>query len=240
MGTSSARKAPVGKFWRTAKTVASRFASGKEASPPQVQEVVARYLTALNSLDPDAEAGGEALLPDIIRTAASLGDFYHHWQQDGWEAALESLGLNPAPFQTGLEIIPTLLDKLAGPGARLDQAVARAALIHHLGPVLSAPEPSARSEKSTGMDWPDPLAGVQNFLALAIVTKLHSDLGETLEFHASTLNRGYELQEQLKSYILANLQTLATPENSLPTFSLLRTAGLLDHIITRLGGRHEP
>ena len=76
MGTSSARKAPVGKFWRTAKTSIARFASGKEASPPQVKEVVARYLTALKS---DANYDNEAtknFLPVIVGTAASLGNFY--------------------------------------------------------------------------------------------------------------------------------------------------------------------
>ena len=46
MGTSTARQAPGGKFWRTAKTAMARFASGKEASPPGVSEVLARYLTA--------------------------------------------------------------------------------------------------------------------------------------------------------------------------------------------------
>ena len=140
MGTSSARKAPVGKFWRTAKTSVSRFASGKESSPPQVQEVVARYLAALKSdADYDNE-GSKNFLPVIIEAAASLGNFYRHWEQYGWEAALESLKLNPANAQNRGDIIPALLDKLIGPGNKLAEAVARAALIDHLEPVLSVYE----------------------------------------------------------------------------------------------------
>ena len=116
MGTSSARKAPVGKFWRTAKTAVSRFASGKESSPPQVQEVVARYLAALKSDANYDNEGSKNFLPVIIEAAASLGNFYRHWEQTGWEAALESLKLNPANAPNRGDIIPALLDKLIGPG----------------------------------------------------------------------------------------------------------------------------
>lgn len=239
MGTSSARKAPVGKFWRTAKTFASRFASGKEATSPQVQEVVARYLTALSTLDPDANAGFESSLPDVVRAAAALGSFYHHWQQHGWEAALENLGVNPAALHTGAEIIPTLLDALAGPGARLEQAVARAALIDHLSPIFPAGKFFAQTEDNPTVDCLDGLTEVQNFLGLAIVKKLYSDLGETLEFHAPTLSRGFAVQEELQSYILANLHSSATSASPDHTFSVGQITALLDHIITRLGGRHE-
>jgi hypothetical protein len=239
VGTSSARKAPVGKFWRTAKTSASRFASGKEASPPQVQEVVARYCTALESHNP--EAGGEttALLPDVVRTAASLGNFYRDWQHFGWEAALNRLGLALATYQAKDEIIPALLDKLAGPGSRLDQAVARAALIDHLESVLLDAKNSARAAVTSGLQCPDGVAGVRNFLGLALFRKLLSDLGEPLEFHAPTVNLGVVRQEEIKSYIQKNLQALVTTATPDDSFSPGQAAAQLKLIITRLAGSHD-
>ena len=95
MGTSTARQAPGGKYWRIAKTAMARFASGKEATPPQVKEIVARYLTALQA-DAGKGSGDTAFLPTLVQTAVSLGKFYQHWRQDGWEAALASLEVNPA------------------------------------------------------------------------------------------------------------------------------------------------
>ena len=108
----------------------------KEASPPRVNEVVARYLTALQA-DYGEGSDDTAFLPTMARTAASLGNFYQHWQQHGWEQALESLGVNQASLPNGEEIMSALLDRLAGPGDTLAAAVTRAALLDHLDAVLS-------------------------------------------------------------------------------------------------------
>jgi hypothetical protein len=240
VGTSAARKAPVGKFWRTAKTFASRFASGKEASPLQVKEVVARYLMALESHDPEATGGTKALLPDVVRTAASVGNFYRDWDHFGWETALESLGLNPTTSQFREEIVPALLDRLAGSGAKLEEAVARAALLDHFTGVFLAPENTPRAKvKSWRPDCPEPMAGVLTFLGHALSRKFFSDLGEPLEFQAPTINQGFARQEQIKSHILTTVQALATAEAPDEAFSSGQTTALLERLITHLGGRHE-
>jgi hypothetical protein len=239
VGTSSARKAPVGKFWRTAKTSASRFASGKEATPPQVQEVVTHYLTALKSHDPDAVGGTQTFLPDLVRTAASLGDFYRTWQQHGWDAALGRLGLDPAGHGAREAIMPALLDELAGTGARLDEAVSRAALIDHLVPVIEAGGNPDQAEVLPSLDSLDIMALVRHFLGMALYRKWQSDLGEPLEFHAPTIPQGVQRQEELKAYILANLALPATGATETEAFSLVQTATLLERLIADLGGRHE-
>jgi hypothetical protein len=236
MGTSSARKAPVGRFWRPAKTSASRFASGSEASPRQVQEVVARYLTALKPDDPDAVGGAPVFLPDLVRTAASLGDFYRTWQQHGWRAALEKLGLPPADDQAGKAILPALLDKLAGPGAGLEEAVSRAALIDHLLPVLAVygnPDQAAGAPPSAP---PGIAASVGNFLGLALYRKWQSDLGEPLEFHAPSITQGIQRQQELKAHILAKLESPATAVTHPEASSSVQTAALLERLIADLGG----
>ncbi len=201
VGTSTARQAPGGKFWRTAKTAMARFASGKEASPPQVNEVVARYLTALQA---DYGEGNDdtAFLPTMARTAASLGNFYQHWQQHGWEAALASLGVNRRR-PTGEEIMSALLDRLAGPGDTLAAAVTRAALLDHLDAVLSSGyDPTT---PSANLDYNDK---IRIFLGLALFRKLLSDLGESLEFHAPTMAQGIARQEEIRSHFLTRIRAL--------------------------------
>ena len=233
MGTSSARKAPVGKFWRTAKTAVARFASGKEASPPQVQEVVARYLTALKA---DAADHNDNFLPFLVGAAASLGNFYHHWEQNGWGAALAKLGLNPADAWNREAIIPALLDRLVGPGNKLAEAVARAALIDHLEPVLSVAEKFPPTETFSDLNR---LNKTSHFLGLALGRKLLSDLGESLEFHAPTLSLGKRRQEELRAYILASIPALEPVEATDVSFTAEQVGAVLDRIITLLGSRDE-
>jgi hypothetical protein len=233
VGTSSARKAPVGKFWRTAKTYASRFASGKEASPPQAKEVVARYLTALKA---DAADHNENFLPLLAGAAAALGNFYHHWEQNGWEAALANLGLPPVQAQNREDMIPALLDRLIGPGNKLAEAVARAALIDHLEPVLAVYEKFPPTQTFSDSNR---LNKISHFLGLALGRKLLSDLGESLEFHSPSLSLGRQRQEELRSHILARIRALEPAEITDISVSSEQVREVLDRIITLLDSRDE-
>ena len=237
MGTSSARKAPGGKFWRTAKTSMARFASGKEASPPQAKDVVAKYLAALEA-DFGEVSQDKEFVPTIVRTATSLENFYRHWKQNGLEEALESLGLNKAVVQNREMIVPALLDKMVGTGDTLAEAVTRAALIDHLNLALSSGNfnPTA---KPADLDPDNDFINVQTFLGLALFRKLMSDLGESLEFHAPTLVQGIERQEEIRSHILTGIQALKPAGITGTSFSFRQTASILDRILTRLGSRHE-
>lgn len=240
MGTSAARKAPVGTFWRTAKTYASRFASGKEASPPQVNEVVARYVTALQKSHGQGGSGGiGCIMPEVAHTAACLGNFYNDWKRHGWKTALDRLGLNQAASQGRQELIPDLLDRLAGPGASLGQAVARAALIDLLGTGFWGSANFPQNEVPIGVECPDGMAGVRTFLGLALARKFLSDLGEPLEFQAATINLGVARQEEVKSYIMAQVHDLATTVTVEDSFSPDEAAAWLREITTQLGGGHE-
>jgi hypothetical protein len=237
VGTSAARKAPVGKFWRAAKTAASRFASG--ASPPRVGEVVARYLTAIECHDTEGIWEEPVLLPDVVETATCLGNFYRQWEQEGWEAAIESLGLSPTAYLTREEVIPALLDKLAGPGSRLNQAVARSALIDHLGRDFLTQNQTPLTGAALRPERPEPWSEVQNFLGLALYWQFLSDLGESLEFHAPTMGLGFQRQEEVKSYILAAMKTLETGGAPVGAFSSGWIVTSLEQIISILVDRHE-
>jgi hypothetical protein len=236
VGTSSARKAPVGKFWRTAKTYASRFASGKEASPPQAKEVVARYLAALQADGDGDNQGDQNFLPFLAGAAASLDSFYRQWEQDGWEAALANLRLPPRQAQNRENIIPALLDRLIGPGNKLAEAVARAALIDHLEVVLSACDNFPPKQQPSDLTSNNKIS---HFLGLALYRKILSDLGESLEFHAPDLKLGRRRQEDLRSHILAKIPAWEPAEVRDVPFSSEPAGAVLDRILSLLGGRDE-
>jgi len=240
MGTSAARKAPVGRLWRNAKSFASRFAAGQEASAPRVGEVVARYIAALRESSGTQERGqGEPIMADVTRTAVHLSGFYRDWEQSGWETALARQGVNLSARPTLPEIIPALLDRLAGAGARLGEAVARAALIEHFRGFFGAEGNSHQTGVTAGVRCPEPTAGIRSFLGLAIYRKIISDLGEPLEFQAATIQRGIERQEVIRSYILGHIQALGTESEKASPFSDEEAGELLELILTRLGSRHE-
>lgn len=232
MGTSSARKAPGGKFWRTAKITVARFAAGAEASPPKAKEVVARYLAALTADAADRKEAGGGVLPVIAETAASLGKFYRSWEQQGWETALAGLGLDAvAAGQTAS--MPALLDQLAGPGGSLEEAVARAALLDHLETVLAV---AAAGQPTATFTAPnDALSRVSHFLGLALYHNLLSDLGESLEFHAPTVSLGYQRQAELRACLSAALSALEPLETADLSFSAHQLEAVLVRILTLPG-----
>ena len=236
MGTSSARQAPVGKLWRAAKTAASRFASGQGASPPQASEVIARYRAALHSLFPQAEGEAGIFLPEVVQTAAALGNFYRQWEENGWEAALISLGVEPVPAPAFEALLPRLLDRLAGPGATLDEAVTRLALLQHGRTFLAATSRTGPPSAADSPQCPGSLAGVSNFLGLVFYQKMLADLGEPLEYHAPTIYLQRERQAQLQARIMAAAEAAAdgllAPDGS---FSPDRLEAGLEKLLIHLG-----
>jgi hypothetical protein len=208
MGTSSARKAPQkGAYWRKAKAAAAHFAAKGPESRFSVAEVAARYVLALAPLDWSDLVPADAL-PAVRRTAAALGDFYQTWKTQGWSAALDHLGLPIRRDQTWETLIPALLGALAGPGASLDEAVARAALLDHFAALGLLADLTA-TPSSAAPEPPLPAGdGVWHFLALALFQRCLADLGETLEFYAPTVAAGKQRQEALKAHFLAQLNLL--------------------------------
>ncbi len=149
-----------------------------------------------------------ASLPEVAQLAAALGRFYETWETQGFLAALECCGV---PSQTGLTwatLLPTLLEAMAGPGATLAEAVARAALLDHftaMGFLADLTVPVSESPGTPPLPASD---GVWHFLALALYRSAIADLGETLEFWAPTLAAGAQRLEAIKAHLLAQLNLL--------------------------------
>gem|GEM_PF-6338086 len=232
MGTSSARRdTPKGAYWRKAKAAAAWFVGPEPRF--SVAEVVARYVLALAPLDSAYQVPPGAL-PEVVRTGAALGAFYEMWHDQGWEAALSQLDVPPQARQSWQTLIPTLLEALAGPGATLDQAVARTALLAHWEDM------GLLTELSTDVTGEPPLPaadGVWHFLALALFHRAIADLGETLEFWASAPAVGLERQEAIKDHIMAQLNLLITLARDSDSWEAQTEAWLQDFLIL-LGNYH--
>lgn len=201
MGTSSSRRAPGGRPWRRVKAFAGRYASGAAAAP-QVAEVVAHYCQALGQESPETIKGRWSA---TLATASSLAAFYQTWIHQGWSAALAGLGVEAATGDSKNWIWLTIVDRLAGSGASLAQATARAALLDHFlgwrrGP--GSAELAVRPPKLA--ELPGRLV---DYLGRALAAGLAADLGEILEYRAPTASRGHhcylELREEIASRLAA-------------------------------------
>ncbi len=209
MGTSMARKAPTGKYWRLAKTSASRFGSPKNTGQVSAAEVVARYVIAVKH-NPEGIGPTPAapIFPQIRQVAGNLGRFYQKLALYGSDQALGDLGLGEligSPLQTTL---PVLVDTLAGAGAALEEAVARSALIEVLAKEFSPTMNGFNKweELRPGKPSARIISGrIRNFLAEAVYQKLASDLGEALEAQAKDINSGVQRQLELRKFIQGRL-----------------------------------
>jgi len=245
MGTSMGRKAPTGKFWRLAKATISRFSSPQNRGRVSVAEVAACYAQALEESPSEAGPGREPF-PHIRQVAQDLGRFFQTLARQGLAEALIELGLEQQIGRPPLTWLPALVDTLAGPGAVLEAAVARSALIDVLSGELVA---SSESYASWRDRWPGAsapatiTAHLRSFLAEAVFQKLAADLGEAVEAQAGDTPNGAQRLEELRNFIKE--QIFLTPAATEP-FDLSWTAsqrqawidGQLQQLLGRLAADH--
>lgn len=198
MGTSMARKAPTGKFWRAAKAAASRFSSPHNTGHFGVSEVVSRYIAALRETTFPASTGS---LAAIRQVAENLGAFHSRVAKVGVERALEEHGLNNLISRPPEEMIAGWVDMLAGPGALLEEAVARSTLVDGV----------VKNFQASGVSWHRYLqeissvtaitSTIRDYLATALFHKLCSDLGESLEAQAQDAATGLRHRQNIGLFI---------------------------------------
>lgn len=209
MGTSIARRAPTGKFWRVAKATASRFSSPKNTGQVTAAEVTARYVTALGESSPGSRTSSEQpSLPQILQGAQNLGGFYQKLTLQGLDQTLSEYGLGHLIGSSPLTVISGLVDALTGPGAVLEEAVARSALIDlWAGKLAEAAEDyfSWSNRWRSECTLPTVINQIRHFLAEAVFQKLASDLGEPLEAQAGGAARGCHRRQQLRHFIHAQI-----------------------------------
>jgi hypothetical protein len=192
MGTSSARRGPTTGLWRAAKGAATRYLSPAAGSEVSAQEVVARYLVALE----ETTGPGEALAAFRVtrKVAQDLGALWQEAATRGVEAALEAKGLAPLAREPVDMLAPGIAGALAGNGGGLEEAVVRTALALVLGPAV------------TSQDRPDPAQVVRQFLVTALHLRLALDLGEPLEAAAGSSGGLRDGLSRIKAVIEARAQ----------------------------------
>ncbi|MBM4273125.1 MAG: hypothetical protein FJ134_01490 [Deltaproteobacteria bacterium] len=190
MGTSAARRGPLGPRWSLARRTATRYLAGEASSIPAARELAARYVAALE--ETAAQEGRDLLGTFRLtrRTAQNLGEFMEQVRSGGWEMALAKKGLSG--MEAGEGAISLTAAVLGGADGSLEAAVARTALAQVLGEGFPGP---AHKEPRAAQD------GVRRFLAAALYLRLALDLGETLEAASRDASRLRQGMETLKTWV---------------------------------------
>jgi hypothetical protein len=175
MGTSSARRGPTTRLWRSAKAAATRYLSPEAGGQVTARELMARYLAALE----ETPGQGELLAPWRLtrKVAQELGAFWQEVQARGWQAALADQGLGSLAQEPPAILAHGVSGVLVGSGGGLEEAVARTSL-------ALVVQPEVKSE-----DRADPAELVRRFLATALYLRCALDLGESLEASAAGFGR---------------------------------------------------
>lgn len=205
MGTSMARRAPRSKSWQAAKATASRFSSPNNTGQVTAAEVVGRYVVAVqDSYGTVKQTARAEIMPQLQHVARNLGRFCQTLARQGRESALKESGLESRPDQPPHELIPALVDALAGPGATLEEAVARSALSTILAERSEDYLSGLRDVSAAAV-----ADKVRQFLAEAVFQKLASDLGESIEAHAGAVAAGGQRLQELRRFFQAQLHLTA-------------------------------
>ena len=187
MGTSSARRGPTTALWRAAKGAATRYLSPEGGGAVTAQEVVARYLAALE--ETPGQGDRLAVFRFTRKVAQDLGTFGEEVKAQGWEKALQNRGLASLAHSDAALLAQGVSGVLAGGGGGLEEAVVRVALARVLQPMVQS------------KDRMEPVPLVRQFLVTALTLRLVLDLGESLEAAAGSYGRLKDGLARLKGLI---------------------------------------
>jgi hypothetical protein len=217
MGTSSSRSAPRGGGWTKAKGAASRFASGAALA----SDVASAYVEALGGSSKASRGTGgggggggtRGAFSSAKKTARSLGLFLGRVASQGLDQTLRDFGLGDLVGRSASEVISGIVDALVGPGASLDEAVARVALVEVMGELYDEGNIAYESlidSWETGVDRDRCVELFELFLVEAIYQKMLSDLADRIEEHsdsvAMTRARELELRDYIKEMVRFDLR----------------------------------
>lgn len=207
MGTSSSRNAPTGGGWTSAKRTASRFASGAALA----SDVASAYIGALGGSSSASRGAGGAggggaggTFSSTRKVARRLGSFFGSVASRGLDQTLRDFDLGDLVGKPAHEVISGIVDALAGPGATLDEAVARVALVEVMGELYNEVDATYESlvdswEHAVGRDRCVEL--FELFLVESIYQKMISDLADRIEGHANSVAMTRARELELRDYI---------------------------------------
>jgi hypothetical protein len=195
MGTSSSYNAPTSGAWPNAKRTATRFAKQGGTGTVTPRQVVSAYLTALGGAAAAARRAAKGR-----EAAQRLGAFFGTVADRGLDVALQQIGLANLIGRDTTELLEALVDRLAGPGGPLEEADARAAMLRVLQEELE--EPAALD----GLDQDRVGRIVESFLVEYIYERMLQEIGDRLENGAMTVEDAMKSEDDIRVYVVANVQ----------------------------------
>ncbi len=208
MGTSTGRRAPTSRFWRTAKRTATRYLSAADAASVTAREVVADYLLALKDRETPQPQELLAAFRLTRKVAQNLGAWGEGAASQGWLANCQEIGVGELVGQPPEILAQALAAILLEDSEGLEEAVIQTALVEVLQAVLPTQlenqQPLAADLKADYLSL-DAATLVSKFLATVLFQRLVFDLGESLEAAAP----GWSRYNQGLAEIRAEIQMAA-------------------------------
>jgi len=200
MGTSSSRtgeNAPRGVRWTPAKANVTSFTKGTGKS---VAEAVGGFVSAIGG----PRAASRRPLSSSIGVGQGLGAFLSAVAARGVDEALRSEGLGDLVGRTPGEVLSGIVDHIAGPGALLDDAIARNAVIEVLSEIF---DESQDSYADLADGWREQL-GVESIVALMSLFIAHSIfqlflsyLGDRIESNALSAAEAARQEQRVLEFV---------------------------------------
>jgi hypothetical protein len=175
MGTSTARRAPGTKAWRQAKAAATRYLSPDGQAAVTAQEVVARYMKALEDGAGQNTDGVKGAFRLARKIAQNLGEFCQQIKERGFQTGFYAAGFRNPAFRTPKEFAQGLATLWLDQAVSLEGAALRPALVRVL---TELGEDCQRIAQGRAVSTSQT---VKNFFAEAVYCRLLFDLGEPLE-----------------------------------------------------------
>jgi len=148
--------------------------------------------------------GSESARGGAVRSAQRLGSLLLSGAVAGLDEALRSAGLGDLVGGAGQDVLAGIVDHVSGPGATLEEAVARSAAVWVLCDVLGGEEMSYEDLRD---EWESALSVsrvgelIALFLARYIYDRFLSDLAERIESNAVSAREAARIEGEVWRYI---------------------------------------
>lgn len=203
MGTSSSYSAPTSGSWPVAKRTATRFARQGGTGTVGPGQLMRAYVAALGGAATAAMGAAAAQ-----ESARRLAGFLSSVAGQGLVPTLQREGLAALAGRDTTEVLAELVDRLAGAGQTLEDAVAREAMRVVLADEFGEADTIAELDAlcTERLDAGGVVRLLERFLVEYVYQRMLEQIGDRLQNGAATVEGACRLEEDLRAFIVATVK----------------------------------